>query len=160
MKQDCTLNCLPLLLALIEAKYIHVSEIRNLSTILNGHELTPQYWLTELSVCDSIDEAQDILRKQVHEKHMVFDKHYLSFLCGFLYLGVQEGKISLSEFQAEFVDVIDAYNDFMGITIEDLQDEFLSMNQLPGQDSLLGRCLIDAAEKSKSSFGELIAFTN
>lgn len=156
MKQNCCPDFLLLLFSLIESKYIHLAEIRNISITLYERESIPLYWLCELSVCETIDEAQDILRRKMSEAHMVFDDQYVSFFLGFLYLGTKEGKISAAEFEAELVDTIDAYSDYMGITVEDVHTEYLFIDKLPDESSLLGRCLIDSAEKSKRALGDLM----
>lgn len=156
MKQNCYPGFLLLLYSLIESKYIHLPEIRNFSITLHGRESIPMHWLRELSICETIDEAQDSLRRKINETHMVFDDYYVSLFLGFLYLGAQEGKISAAEFEAELVDTIDAYSDYLGITVEDVHTEYLSIDKLPDESSLLGRCLIDSAEKSKRALDDLM----
>ncbi|MES2039119.1 MAG: hypothetical protein V4495_14900 [Pseudomonadota bacterium] len=145
-------NLLQLIFSLIESRYIRVPEINDLAKALNELDVRPELWLIELSACETTDEAQDILLERISEHHVVFDERYVSLLLGFLYLGVQEGKITLSEFEADLVDVIDAYSDCINMTIEDFHRDFFSLNSLPDQNTVLGSYLIDSAEKSKTAF--------
>ncbi|MFZ6680926.1 hypothetical protein [Undibacterium sp. Tian12W] len=166
MDEDKNKNFLLLIFSLVESKYVSVAEINNLanaahvassSSALSELEVMPEFWLTELAACQTADEAQDILREQISEQHVIFDERYVSLLLGFLYLGVQEGKISLAEFETELVDVIDGYSNYMMLTIEDFQHDFAPLNCLPDQSTALGSYLIDAAEKSKIEFRAEIA---
>lgn len=155
MGEDKNKNFLLLIFSLVESKYVSVAEINNLASaasVLSELDVMPEFWLTELAVCQTADEAQDILLEQMREQHAIFDERYVSLLTGFLYLSVQEGKISLSEFEAELVDVIDAYSNYMMLTIEDFCHDFSPLNCLPDQNTAFGRYLIDAAEKSKIEF--------
>ncbi|MFZ6712284.1 hypothetical protein [Undibacterium sp. TC9W] len=155
MDEDKNKNFLLLIFSLVESKYLSVAEINNLASaagVASELEVMPEFWLTELAVCQTADEAQDILLEQMREQHVVFDERYVSLFLGFLYLGVQEGKISLSEFEAELVDLIDGYSNYMILTIEDFCHDFSPLNCLPDQNTALGCYLIDAAEKSKNAF--------
>ncbi|MFZ6733687.1 hypothetical protein ACO0LG_17300 [Undibacterium sp. Ji42W] len=152
MDEDKNKNFLLLIFSLVESKYASVAEINNLANALSELEVMPKFWLTELSACETADEAQDILREQMKRQHVVFDERYASLLLGFLYLGVQEGKISIAEFDAELVDIIDGYSNHLMLTIEDFSHDFSPLNCLPDQNTAFGCYLIDAAEKSKTAF--------
>ncbi len=158
MDEDKNKNFLLLIFSLVESKYVSVAEINNLASaasVLSELEVMPEFWLTELAVCQTADEAQNILLEQMRAQHVIFDERYVSLFLGFLYLGVQEGKISLAEFESELVDALDAYgvhNAYMNMTIEDFHHDFFSLSCLPDQSTALGCYLIDAAEKSKTSF--------
>ncbi|MFZ6643466.1 hypothetical protein ACO0LL_27340 [Undibacterium sp. TC4M20W] len=160
MDEDKNKNFLLLIFSLVESKYVSVAEINNLASVASELEVMPEFWLTELAACQTADEAQNILREQMRDQHVIFNERYVSLLLGFSYLGVQEGKISLAEFEAELVDVMDAYsvhNAYMNMTIEDFHHDFFSLSCLPDQSTALGSYLIDAAEKSKIEFRAEIA---